>query len=53
MADLMTGTFEFQKLESQYKNFRAPAVSFSRCFEPGLLLSQSSSRSKSPRGNPS
>jgi len=29
MADLMTGTFEFQKLESQYKNFRAPAVSFS------------------------
>lgn len=28
MADLMTATWDFEKLESQYKNFRAPAVSF-------------------------
>lgn len=28
MADLMTATWDFENLESQYKNFRAPAVSF-------------------------
>ena len=28
MADLMTATWEFSSLESQYKDFRAPAVSF-------------------------
>ncbi|MDO4803534.1 MAG: hypothetical protein Q4A32_01780 [Lachnospiraceae bacterium] len=29
MADLMSGTWDFEKLESQYKNFRAPALSIS------------------------
>ncbi len=28
MADLMTSTWEYSSLESQYKNFRVPAVSF-------------------------
>ena len=28
MADLMTASWEFSDLESQYKDFRAPAVSF-------------------------
>ena len=28
MADLMTSSWEFSSLESQYKDFRAPAVSF-------------------------
>ncbi len=28
MADLMTAVWEFEKLQTQYKDFRAPAVSF-------------------------